>query len=85
MYREFIFNQDSHFSELKHTEIIKERLDILSQMDEYIGKYYSTDWVRRNILKQSEEDIKLMDSQIQSEAPTEMEGMEDMEQMEGEY
>ena len=73
----FIFNQDSHFSELKHTEILKERLDLLSQMDEYIGKYYSTEWIRRNILKQSDEDIQMIDAQIQQEGP--QEGEEDME------
>ena len=76
----FVFNQDSHFSELKHTEILKERLDLLSQMDEYIGKYYSTEWIRRNILKQSDEDIQMIDAQIQQEGP--QEGEEDME---GEY
>jgi hypothetical protein len=73
---QFIFNQDSHFSELKHSEILKERLDILSQMDEYIGKYYSTEWIRRNILKQSDEEMKLIDSQIQQEGP--QMGEEDM-------
>ena len=73
---QFIFNQDSHFSELKHSEVLKERLDILSQMDEYIGKYYSTEWIRRNILKQSDEEMKLIDSQIQQEGP--QTGEEDM-------
>ena len=58
---QFIFNQDSHFSELKQSEVLKERLEILSQMDEYIGKYYSTEWIRRNILKQSDEEMKLID------------------------
>ena len=63
----FNFNQDSYFTELKETEIIKERLDILSQMEEYVGKYYSTEWIRKNILRQSEEDINIMDTQIQKE------------------
>ena len=66
---QFIFNQDSHFSELKQSEVLKERLEILSQMDEYIGKYYSTEWIRRNILKQSDEEMKLIDNQIQQEGP----------------
>ena len=76
----FTFNQDSYFSELKETEILKERLDILSQLDEYIGKYYSTEWVRKNILHQSEEDVALIDKQIKQEGtpPEEEEG-------EGEY
>jgi len=74
-YIRWSWNKDSYFSELKETEILKERLDILSQMEVYIGKYYSTDWVRRNILKQSDEEIKQMDTQIQSEGPSEDEMM----------
>jgi len=39
----------------------------LQTVDDYIGKYYSIEYVRKNILKQSEEDIKLIDTQIKSE------------------
>ena len=63
----FKYNHDSYFTELKETEIIKERLDIMSQLEEYVGKYYSTEWVRRNILRQSDEEMKEIDSQIQKE------------------
>jgi hypothetical protein len=42
-------------------------MEILSQADEYIGKYYSVDWVRRNILHQTEEEINQMDAEIQKE------------------
>ena len=63
----FIFNQDSYFSELKQTEIMKDRLDLLSQLDEYIGRYYSVDWVRKNILQQSEEEISQIDQQMEQE------------------
>jgi hypothetical protein len=59
--------KDSHFTELKDGEVMKDRLDMLSQIDDYIGKYYSIEWVRKNILQQSEEDIKIIDSQMQSE------------------
>mgnify|MGYP001235648109 CR=1 FL=1 len=61
----FDYDTDSYFTELKETEILRERLEILQSMDEYIGKYYSHDWVRRNILKQTDEDIKIaMSNQI---------------------
>jgi len=63
----FTFNKDSYFSELKESEIMKERLDMLSQVDDYIGRYFSVEWIRKNILKQSEEDILKIDSQIQQE------------------
>ena len=65
------WNKDSYFSELKETEIMKERLDLLAQVDEYIGRYYSADWIRRNILKQSEEEIKKLDSEMKDDVPEE--------------
>jgi len=63
----FSWTQDSYFTELKETEILKERLDLLSQMEDYIGRYYSTEWIRKNILRQSEREIEEMQSQIDSE------------------
>ena len=58
----FEFNKDSYFSELKESEIMRDRMELLSQADEYIGKYYSVDWVRRNILHQTEEEILKIDT-----------------------
>ena len=79
----FKWNEDSYFSELKQTEIMKERLDLLSTVDEYIGRYYSVGWVRKNILNQSEEEIKMIDSQISEEKASEAEmGMEQEQEME---
>lgn len=63
----YIFNEDSYFTELKQTELMKERLDILSQLDEYIGRYYSVDWVRKNVLRQTEEEIREIDTQMNKE------------------
>ena len=64
---EYKFRQDSHFSELKHTEIMRERLEIAQTMDEYVGKYYSKDWLRKNILNQTEEEIRLIDKEMANE------------------
>ena len=64
---EYNFRQDSHFSELKHTEIMRERLEIATTMDEYVGKYYSKQWLRKNVLNQTEEEIKLIDSEMANE------------------
>ena len=63
----FDFTADSYFAELKQSEIMKDRVDILAQMDEYVGKYYSVEWIRKNILQQSEEDIMQIDTQIEKE------------------
>ena len=58
---------DSYFTESKEYEIIKERLDVLREINEHIGDYYSRDYVRRNILRQSDEEIKEQDRIIAKE------------------
>jgi hypothetical protein len=61
------FIRDSYFSELKEAEIIRERLELLAQLDEYVGNYFSKEWVQKNILRQSDEDIEAMSKQIDVE------------------
>jgi len=63
----FVYNSDNYFSELKEAEILRNRMDLLSQFDSYSEKYYSVDWIKRNILKQSDEDIKEIDTGIEAE------------------
>ena len=63
----FDYIRDSYFTELKNAEMMKERLEILQQMEEFIGTYYSRDFVRKNVLRQTEEEIKEMEAQIQAE------------------
>ena len=63
----FNYNRDSYFTELKNSEILKERLDILREMDEYTGKYFSKDYVRKNVLQQSELEIEEINKQIDKE------------------
>ena len=55
--------QDNHFSELKNAEIMRDRISLLRDMDEFVGKYFSKEWVRKNVLYQSEDDIKEIDTQ----------------------
>lgn len=62
------FQSDAHFTELKNVEIMKERLGILSDIDNYVGKYFSIEYVRKNILQQSEDDIKEINEQMEEEA-----------------
>jgi hypothetical protein len=64
------FIEDNYFSELKEFEILRERLEMLQLVEEQIGQYYSREWVRRNILHQSDEDIMNIDKQIESEKKT---------------
>ena len=63
----FDFVKDNHFSELKDYEIISERMNILRDVNDYIGKYYSVGWVRKNILQQSDEEMKDLDKEIAKE------------------
>jgi len=61
------FLQDGHFAELKHTEMMRERLALANEMRDYIGKFYSVQYVRKNILKQNEREIEDIDNQIKKE------------------
>ena len=61
------FLQDGHFAELKNSEMLRERINLAREVRDYIGKFYSVGYVRRNILKQSESDIKKMDAEIKKE------------------
>jgi len=59
----FEFMEDNHYSELKDNEILQGRIQTLQLIDPYVGKYYSLDWVRKNVLHQSEEEIKQIDKE----------------------
>lgn len=61
------YRLDNNFAELKESELNQNRLAALQLIDPYVGKYFSIEWVRRNILKQTDEDIKDIDDQIAEE------------------
>lgn len=62
----FDFRKDNHFAELKETEILRERLALLDAVDTYVGRYYSTEWIKKNVLRQSDEEIKEIEKQIKT-------------------
>jgi len=64
---QYDFLYDNHFTELKETELMNERLASLATVEPYIGKYYSNDWVRRNVLRQTDEEIREEDEKIEQE------------------
>jgi hypothetical protein len=64
---QYDFLYDNHFAELKESELLTNRLTTLTSMEAYIGKYYSTEYVRKKILRQSEEEIIEIDRQIDDE------------------
>lgn len=70
----FDYQKDSHFVELKDAEIQRERATTLRDLDEFVGKYYSQQWIRKNILRQSEEEIEIIDKQIEVKKENDGEG-----------
>ena len=64
---QYDFLYDNHFTELKETELQNERLALLGATEPYIGKYYSQDWVRRKVLRQTDEEIREQDEMIGKE------------------
>jgi hypothetical protein len=61
------FLEDNHFTELKNNELLQQRVGMLGQVEPYLGKFYSLEWARKNILMQSEEEIKEIDDQMDAE------------------
>ena len=67
---QYTYLKDGYFAELKNAEILKERIGLANEITPYVGKYYSVEFVRKNILQQSDEDIIEIDSQIANEIKT---------------
>jgi hypothetical protein len=64
----FKFSQDNYYAELKETEILRDRIAMLRDIDDYATKYYSHEWIRRKVLHQSDEEMEEIDEQIADEA-----------------
>ena len=64
----FDFIEDNYFSELKEAEMLRERYEMLASLDEYVGKYISNAWIRKQVLRQSDEEIAELDRQIDKES-----------------
>ena len=71
------FPHDSYFTELKNAEVLTERMRLMGEVEQYVGKFYSLDWVRKNVLQMSEEEIRDMDKQIKREESDEDSPMND--------
>ena len=71
------FEKDHYYSEFKHQETMSQRLDLARNTEEYVGKYYSKEWFRANILKQTAAEVELQDELIAKEAKEEEGGEEE--------
>ena len=61
------FLRDNHFAELKDSEILQNRLNTMDQISQYVGEYFSREWVMKNVMQMSEEDIDDMKAQVEAE------------------
>ena len=66
-YMVYDFKDDNHFQELKELEILNERMTALQAVNDYVGTYYSVEYVRRYVLRQSDTEIEEIDKQIEQE------------------
>ena len=70
------YARDNHFTELKNAELLRERIQTLEQIQQFVGEYYSKEWVMKNILMFSDEDIENLKKEIEDEGPKEEDGDE---------
>lgn len=64
----FVWASDSYFSELKQSELDRDRIDVVDKYKDYEGKYISKKEIRKRLLKQTDEDIKRLDAEMAEEA-----------------
>lgn len=81
---DFLF--DNHFNELKEQEMQLQRVNLATQMDPFVGKYFSTEYIRRKVLMQTENEYKEIDKQMKSDIdsglaidPVQVNMLDDME------
>jgi hypothetical protein len=60
--------KDNNFTELRDAELLQNRVQTLQVVDPYVGRYFSAEWVRKNILQQTQEEIEAIDEQIKKES-----------------
>ena len=80
----YTYLQDGYFAELKHSEMMRERVGLARDLEQYVGKYYSHQYVRSKILKQNELEQKAIDTEIQAEQPAEPEQSSEKEEIKDE-
>jgi hypothetical protein len=61
------FNTDNHFAELKEAEIMKSRIELLQSVDSFSGKYFSSQWIKQHILRQSSDEQEEIEKQIKED------------------
>jgi hypothetical protein len=76
-----VYSKDSYFTELKENEILSERVNMLNVLGNYNGIFFSTNYIRKNILKQTDEEIARMDMEIEQDRQKQIQQQLQMQQM----
>jgi len=74
------FQRDNYYAEIKEQDMMNNRLAVLGVVDAYVGKYYSVEWIRKNVLRQTEDEMKEMDQQMAIEGQAEAEANAEQQQ-----
>jgi hypothetical protein len=61
------YAKDNYFAELKEIEMLRERVSILRDMDDFTGKYVSHKWIRKNVLRQTDDEMEVNDEEMEQE------------------
>ena len=61
------FQKDNNFVELRDAELLRERINMLTMIDPFVGRYYSSEWVKRHVLQLTKEQIEEMEKEIKKE------------------
>ena len=61
------FQRDNHFTELKNAEVLQNRIGVLDQVSQYVGEYFSREWVMKNVMMMNDDDINEMKDQVEGE------------------
>ena len=69
--------QDGHFTELKNAEILQNRLDMLGTIESYVGTYFSKEYVKKHVLRMSDDEIEEIENQMKDEEGSDMDGADD--------
>ena len=71
------YSRDNYFSELKESELLKERIQTLDMIQPHVGEYFTKEWVMKNVLKLSEEETKDLDQEVDDENQDEVDKAQD--------
>jgi hypothetical protein len=76
-----IFSKDSYFTDLKENEVLREKVDMLNTLATYNGMFFSTNYIRKNILKQTDDEMVKMDQEIEVDRQKQIQQQLQMQQL----